>query len=134
MKKFLALMVSGVMLAGQVAFATEAVPEEISEPIAEIAVEEVSGGVLGISLSLAPKMKVVDSVAVIELYDKDGGLVGKKEEWVGGVTETLELKFDVPSLAAGDTYKLRLADGLEYLKYYDAVYGVGEDVELQLYE
>ena len=133
MKKFLALMVSGVMLAGQVAFATEAVPEEISEPIAEIAVEEVSGGVLGISLSLAPKMKVVDSVAVIELYDKDGGLVGKKEEWVGGVTETLELKFDVPSLAAGDTYKLRLADGLEYLKYYDAVYGVGEDVELQLY-
>ena len=106
MKKFLALMVSGVMLAGQVVFATEAVPEEISEPIAEIAVEEVSGGVLGISLSLAPKMKVVDSVAVIELYDKDGGLVGKKEEWVGGVTETLELKFDVPSLAAGDTYKL----------------------------
>ena len=138
MKKILALSVVGAMLLSQVAFATEALPEETEQAVIsqeEAVVEDVAAetGVISVTLSLVPKMKVIDSVAVIELYDKDGNKLGSKEEWVGGVTETLELKFDVPAPKAGDIYKLKLADGLEYIKYYDTVIPKGGNVELQVY-
>lgn len=97
----------------------------------EISVQDIH--ILTVNVTMTPKMKVVDSVAVFELCDKDGKVIGTKEEWIGGITETLELKFDVPVLKAGDTYKLRLKSGLNYLKYYDKTYGTGEEIELVAY-
>lgn len=113
--------------------------EDTAEPTAIDGAEEEAETViqdtqvLTVNVTMTPKMKVVDSVAVIELYDKDGNIIGTKEEWIGGITEALVLEFDVPELKAGDTYKLRLKSGLNYLKYYDAAYGVDEDIELTVY-
>lgn len=128
----------------------EETEEEVSESAVECAEDTTEPTVIGgadaeteiviqdaqivtVNVTMTPKMKVVDSVAVIELRDKDGKVIGTKEEWIGGITEALELKFDVPELKAGDTYKLRLKSGLNYIKYYDKTYGVGEDVELVAY-
>ncbi len=142
MKKVLLAMLIAAMMSNGVVFAENdlAVDTEIQ---AEQALEEAPAGeetaevqatqTLSISISMVPRTKVVDSVAVIELYTKNGEKIGTSEEWIGGITESLELKFDVPSLAAGDTYILKLKSGLTYLKYYDKMYGVDEGIELTAY-
>ncbi len=87
---------------------------------------------LYVEITMAPRVVVADSAAVIELYE-DGTLLGSKEEWVGGITESLKLEFDVPEYSAGQKFILKLKSGLVYIKYYDRTYGVGEEVVLETY-
>lgn len=109
--------------------------ETVSEEVEEIAeAEPVPGNrMVYVNISMIPRMVVKDSAAVIELYDQKGAKIGEREEWVGGITERLELKFEVPLIKAGDKFTLRLKSGLAYLKYYDKVYGEGEDITLEAY-
>lgn len=89
---------------------------------------------ISIGLTMIPRTQVTDSVAVFELYSADGSVkLGEAEEWIGGITERLDIKFGVPSAQAGDSFRLRLKGGLTYVKYYDRTYGAGEDVELTVY-
>lgn len=99
--------------------------------------EQPQGGVksnaITVSLSMVPRMKVTDSVAVLELCAADGTKLAEAEEWVGGITTNLEYKFNIPEYTVGQSFILRLKSGLEYLKYYDGTYGVGDDIKLQTY-
>ena len=90
--------------------------------------------VVYVNITMLPRMIVTDSVAVIELYNDNGTKIGEAEEWVGGITEKLELKFDVPPIKAGDKFVLKLKSGLSYLKYNDKVYAQGEGITLEAYE
>ncbi len=86
-----------------------------------------------ITIDLEEKMQVIDSVAVFELYDKDGKSLGQREEWIGGITKRIDLNFEVPKVSAGDKFALELKSGLKYLKYYDDVCQEGEKIELTAY-
>ena len=86
-----------------------------------------------IAVTMIPRMQVIDSVAVFELFNEKGEKLGQAEEWIGGITTSLDLKFNVNELKAGEKFILRLKRGLVYLKYYDDTYGIGEDIVLETY-
>lgn len=86
-----------------------------------------------VNVTMIYKMKVTDSVAAFELCDANGEVIGEKVEWIGGVTKEFKMVFDLPSVNAGDKYKLRLKSGLNYIQYYDKMYGVGDEIELEAY-
>lgn len=137
MKKVFATILTTVLLFST--FSVFAENEETqAEPLTEVTESEISAekeekNILKIEVSMLPCMKVIDSVAVIELYSKDGTKLGTREEWIGGITEKFTLEFEVPSVKSGDSYILKLSDGLTYLKYYDDSYGKGDEIELTLY-
>lgn len=100
----------------------------------ETAEELIPGNrIVYVNITMLPRMIVTDSVAVIELYNDSGVKLGEAEEWVGGITKRLEIKFDVPLIKAGDKFILKLKSGLSYLKYYDKVYAQGEGITLEAY-
>lgn len=75
----------------------------------------------------------IDSVARFELYSMNGELLATDEQWIGGITTDLYCTFTVPEYAMGESFKLKLASGLNYLKYYDSYIYEGQDVVLQTY-
>ncbi len=89
--------------------------------------------VVYVNITMLPRMVVTDSVAKVELYNEKGVKLGEAEEWIGGVTKRLELKFDVPPIKAGDKFSLRLKSGISYLKYHDKVYEEDDDITLEAY-
>lgn len=124
-------------LSGVVAFA-----ENTEQPDAEIITdtlrdidekEEDKGGAIEIAVTMIPRVQVIDSVAIFELFDEKGEKIGQTEEWIGGITTSLNLSFNVSELKAGEKFILRLRGGLVYLKYYDDIYGIGEDIVLETY-
>lgn len=86
-----------------------------------------------IDFKMMPRMQVIDSFAAVELYTKSGKKLGEASEWVGGITENISFTFNVPQYALGETFVLKLKDGLSYIKYYDKAYGKGEAIELKTY-
>ena len=119
----------------QDAEAVENISETTEEPVEEVK-EEVqvpTKATVDVNIIMAPRMQVVDSVAKIELYSIDGELLGKSEEWIGGITREINLEFEVPEFTAGEKFVLKLAEGLEYIKYYDQVVLPGESVEIETY-
>lgn len=86
-----------------------------------------------VNVTMIHKMKVTDSVASFELCDESGNLIGEKVEWIGGVTTEFKMVFDLPAVNVGDKYKLKLKGGLNYIQYYDNMYGVGDEIELEAY-
>lgn len=104
--------------------------DEIKTEATEIAQENKT---LTVTVSMLPRMKVKDSVAVIELFSEDGERLGAADAWIGGITDSFVVSFDVPSLKSGDKYIIKLKGGLTYLKYYDKEYKQDEEIEVTLY-
>ena len=88
---------------------------------------------LTVNLTMTPCMQVIDSMATVQLYNKNNVLLGEKTEWVGGITKNLTYKFDMPEYSLGETFYLKIKDGLSYLKYYDKVYYKEDTVALTTY-
>ena len=86
-----------------------------------------------LEFKMIPRMQVKDSTAEFYLYDSEGNLLSKVSEWVGGITEKLSFDISVPRYRLGKSFTLKLNSGLTYIKYYDRVYGVGEDIKLDTY-
>ncbi len=74
------------------------------------------------------KKYVVDSFVKIEVYDKNNNLVGTEREWVGGITRTLDLHYDVPEYTLGDAFTVKLVEGAVSLAYYDTTIKPGESL------
>lgn len=126
MQKILALIISVIMV-----FSCISVLAENEIEIVPIVQEEKNE--ITITIYLEEKMQVVDSVAVFELYDKNGKSLGQREEWIGGITKKIDLSFEVPEINAGDKFRLQLKSGLCSLKYYDDVCSEGESIILTSY-
>ena len=86
-----------------------------------------------ISVTMIPRMQVIDSVAVFELFDEKGEKLGEAEEWIGGITSNVNLRFDAGEAKAGDKFTLKLKSGLVYLKYYEDTYGIDDEIVLETY-
>lgn len=98
-----------------------------------VVVDSTKSNRVAVNVTMIPRVQVVDSAAVFELYDEKGTILGTKEEWVGGITKELKLEFEVPEYSAGKAFKLKLKSGLTYVKYYDKFYGVGDEIVLETY-
>lgn len=107
--------------------------EKTEEPAAVPVLSEEKSDVVKLDFKMIPRMQVIDSFAAVELCTKDGKTIAEKSEWVGGITESLSFEFEVPEYNLGETFVLRLKDGLTYLKYYDKTYGKGDSIELKTY-
>lgn len=86
-----------------------------------------------VRLKMIPRMRVIDSFAVLQLCDKSGKVLGEKSEWVGGITENLTYEFSVPEYSLGESFILKLKSGLVNLKYYENTYPVGASIKLDTY-
>ncbi len=86
-----------------------------------------------LEFKMIPRMQVKDSTAEFYLYDSEGNLLSKVSEWVGGITEKLSFDISVPRYRLGKSFTLKLNSGLTYIKYYDRVYGVGDEIKLDTY-
>ena len=86
-----------------------------------------------VRLKMIPRMRVIDSFAVLQLCDKSGKVLGEKSEWVGGITENLTYEFGVPEYSLGESFILKLKSGLVNLKYYENTYPVGASIKLDTY-
>ncbi len=107
--------------------------DEATDIVAEDEQQAAASSKVVVDITMIPRVLVVDSAAVIELYDEDGTLLGTKEEWVGGITEQLKLEFDVPEYSAGKKFVLKLRSGLTYVNYYDKAYAADEEIVLETY-
>ena len=76
---------------------------------------------------------VQDSFAKLELYSQSGELLGTQREWVGGITDSIDLSFSVPQYTLGETFKLKLVEGLQYVEYYSDKYYPGNEFLIQTY-
>lgn len=76
---------------------------------------------------------VVDSFAVVELYSPEDVLLASASEWVGGITERIVLHFDTPEYVLGQTFKVKLVSGLNWLQYYDTQYHPGSVFYIDTY-
>ena len=76
---------------------------------------------------------VVDSFVTLELYTPEDVLLDTQSEWVGGITERVVLHFTTPDYVLGQTFKVRFADGLNSLQYYDTLYYAGSTFYIDTY-
>lgn len=86
-----------------------------------------------VNIKLNQQPYTIDSAAKLELYSEDGTLLDYDVLWVGGITSELTYIFDVPQYTIGEKFKLKLAEGLQCIKYYDTLLFQGQETELQTY-
>ncbi len=86
---------------------------------------------LDFKVMIDDKKYVIDSFIKIEVYDKNGVLAGTDREWIGGITESVDLHYDVPEYELGDTFTVKLVEGVDTLKYYDTAIRPGESFEVE---
>lgn len=86
---------------------------------------------LDFTVQIADKKYVVASFIKVEVYDKTGALVGTDREWIGGITESVDLHYDVPEYALGDSFTVKLVEGADTLKYYDTTIRPGQSFEIE---
>lgn len=105
--------------------------------ISEPAPVQASSGLTASSVDLILYMQkhplVQDSFATIELYSVDDVLLDTQREWVGGITDRLEMHFNVPQYTLGQSFKVKLVEGLNSLQYYDTVYYRGDVFYIETY-
>ncbi|MBQ3573385.1 MAG: L,D-transpeptidase family protein [Clostridia bacterium] len=137
MKRVICFCICVLLTMSGAAFAEKAEQTEteiITDALSDIdAKEENNAQTIEISVAMIPRMQVIDSVAVFELFDENGEKLGEAEEWIGGITSNVQLQFNVSELKAGDKFVLKLKSGLVYLKYYEDTYGTDEEIVLETY-
>ena len=86
-----------------------------------------------VHITMEQQPYTIDSFAKLELYSKSGELLDFDALWVGGITTELTYTFDVPEYTIGESFTLKLADGLSRLRFYDSVYGAGSSFDITTY-
>ncbi len=86
-----------------------------------------------VHISMLQQPYTIDSFAKLELYSSDGQLLDYDSLWVGGVTTDLTYVFDVPEYTIGESFTLKLAEGLSSLQFYNDVYYEGQSIPLNTY-
>ncbi|MDY3031336.1 MAG: stalk domain-containing protein [Clostridia bacterium] len=107
-------------------------PEPSAEPTAAPNTDAVSNSV-DITIEMLKHPLVQDSFAKLELYSADGTLLASAREWVGGITKEITLHFDVPQYTLGESFGVKLAEGLNYIQYYDDKYYPGTEFTVKTY-
>ena len=109
-----------------------AAPEASASPApAAPALTGPTANTLDFTIHMADKKYVVASFIKVEVYDKTGTLVGTDRQWIGGITKVVDLHYDVPEYTLGDSFTVKLVEGVDTLKYYDTVVRPGESFEVQ---
>lgn len=80
---------------------------------------------INIDLTILKREFVIDDFVKLDLYDMNDKLLSSYTEWIGGITESIHAHFDVPAYKLGTSFKLKVAGGVNYIKYYDTYAGVG---------
>ena len=112
-------------------------PEETSAPSPSptatptAAPSSTTATTLDFTVQIADKKYVIDSFIKVEVYDKNGTLLGTDREWIGGTTESVDLHYDIPEYNLGDTFTVKLVEGVDTLTYYDTVIRPGESFEVK---
>ncbi len=107
-------------------------PEITVKPEPTLAPETLADTV-DIKIEMIKHPIVQDSFAKLELYSQSGELLGTQREWVGGITDSIDLSFSVPQYTLGETFKLKLVEGLQYVEYYNDKYYPGNEFLIQTY-
>lgn len=76
---------------------------------------------------------VNDSFAKLEIYSNNNELLDTQREWVGGITERIDLHFTVPEYTLGETFKIKFVEGLNWIQFYDTQYYPGSEFYIQTY-
>ena len=71
-------------------------PSSSPAPAVSAAPAGPTANTLDFTVHMADKKYVVASFIKVEVYDKTGTLVGTDREWIGGITKTVDLHYDVP--------------------------------------
>lgn len=75
----------------------------------------------------------IDDFINLELYSMSDELLGTYNEWISSETNMIRAHFDIPEYTLGESFKLKLVNGINSLKYYDTVIGAGEAFVVQTY-
>lgn len=108
--------------------------ENIDEPVFEIEPSYNTATTLDITINMIDHPLVQDSFAKLELYSEDGTLLDTQREWVGGITDRIDLHFTVAPYYLGQKFKVKLVEGLNSLQYYDTIYYPGNEFYIETYE
>ncbi len=76
---------------------------------------------------------MVPSEAKFELYNSDNELLASQTQQITGAGQKLTYTFDVPDYRIGDTFRLKPADGLMCVQYYEKMYDVGNEFAFNTY-
>ncbi len=98
-------------------------PVENTEP--EIFEDYDTASEINVDLNILKREFVIDDFIKLELYDMNDEPLSSYTEWIGGITESIHAHFDVPVYKLGTSFKLKVAGGVNYIKYYDTYAGVG---------
>ncbi len=80
---------------------------------------------INVDLNILKREFVIDDFIKLNLYDMNDNLLAFYTERIDGNTENIHAHFDVPLYKLGTSFKLRVAGGVNYIKYYDTYAGVG---------
>lgn len=86
-----------------------------------------------IRIDMAKHPLVKDSFVKLELYSMNNELLGTGREWVGGITESVNMSFSVPQYTLGQSFKVKFVEGMNSLTYYDDTYYPGSEFTVQTY-
>lgn len=86
-----------------------------------------------LTVDITPRKYIISRNAIIELYDMDDNLLGSELRYVGWDTPQVTFTFNVPEYRMGTRFKVKLADGLRSIYYYDQGAAVGDTIEVQTY-
>lgn len=82
-------------------------------------------------INMQKRPLVQDSFAKLAIYSKDGQLLDTQYEWVGGITEKIELHFTVPEYPAGESFRVKVVEGVNWVKYGEKQYKAGEEFVIE---
>lgn len=102
------------------------IPSESAAPTSEP--DYATASSLEFDISVIKHDYIIDSTMKLELYNSNGELLSTFEHWIGGVTESMHAHFDVPEYKIGEQFRLKTADGVNYMKYGSALAGVGNSL------
>ena len=71
---------------------------------------------------------ITDSTMKLELYSMSDELLGTFEQWIGGETRSIHAHFDIPEYKIGEQFRLKTADGVNYMKYSTLLAGKGNSL------
>lgn len=84
-----------------------------------------SASELNLDIKILKRDFVIGDNIKLNLYSMDDELLSEYTEWIDGDTEAIRAAFKIPEYKLGASFKLRVSDGVNYIKYYDEYAGVG---------